>query len=212
MSHALPPHLYFGLDLGQRRDPSALALVERVTQVSETRDPVTLRFPCKTHFALRHLARFPLGTPYLSIVRAVRDQVQANTSQLYGQFAAGPGSSHNPYKTVAVDASGLGVPVVELLRHARLGCEIVPITITAAGKPHRNQDGHFVPRRDLVCRFRVLLELGLVRIPASLPLRHDLTRELLSFSDHPGSASDDLAIATALALWQSSSSVPGLPL
>ena len=60
---------YLGLDLGQTTDFTALAVVERKYPPSsgnEYQDPIYL---------LRHLHRFPLGTPYTAIVSAVAELV-----------------------------------------------------------------------------------------------------------------------------------------
>jgi hypothetical protein len=48
---------YVGLDLGQRHDPTAIAVVEKITN----------------HMLVRHLERVPLGTPYPGVVERVRE-------------------------------------------------------------------------------------------------------------------------------------------
>jgi hypothetical protein len=53
---------YLGLDLGQRHDPTAIALVERV-------DLTSVR--------VRHLERVPLGTPYPGVVARVQPDLLA---------------------------------------------------------------------------------------------------------------------------------------
>ena len=87
---------YMGLDLGQRRDHSAIAVVERLENSGRLQ--------------LRLLERVPLGTAYPAVVERVR--TIAACQEVRGQFR------------VAVDATGVGAPVVDLLRMARLGCEV----------------------------------------------------------------------------------------
>ena len=103
--------MYFvGLDLGQKRDHSAVAVVERVDGRRAFQATTTDRL------LVRFAERMALGTPYPIVVERVRRIVQSNA--LAGNCA------------LAVDATGVGAPVVDMLRAARLGCELTAITIT----------------------------------------------------------------------------------
>src|ERR1700733_11177591 len=106
---------YLGLDLGQRHDPTAIAVVE---------GPDVIR--------VRHLERVPLGTPYPGVVERVRAIVRH--PELVGKCA------------LAVDGTGVGAPVVDMLRAARLGCDISAVTITGGEREHHDN----VPKRDLM--------------------------------------------------------------
>src|SRR6185437_12714769 len=98
--------MYFlGLDLGQKVDPSAAVLVEK------TVDRVS-----RQHLVVRYVERMPLGMPYPKVVERVRGIV--HSPSVAGHCA------------LAVDASGVGAPVVDMLRSARLGCGITAYTIT----------------------------------------------------------------------------------
>ena len=77
---------YVGLDLGQRHDPTAIAVMEKTT----------------SHMRVRHLERVPLGTPYPGVVERVREIVW--NGQLVRNCA------------LAVDGTGVGAPVVDMLR------------------------------------------------------------------------------------------------
>ena len=103
-----------GLDLGQRQDFSALAVVQR-------RDQRRAYQVSSFHsMALRLIERIPLGTPYPLVVERVQELVES--AVIDGQCR------------VAVDATGVGAPVVDLLRAAQLGCEICAVTITGGDK------------------------------------------------------------------------------
>ena len=66
---------------------------------------------------------------------------------------------------LVVDATGVGAPVVEMLRAARLGCEIAAVTITGGEKAKRRAGaGWNVPKQDLIAGVQVLLERGELRI------------------------------------------------
>ena len=60
----LDVHTFFGLDLGRRQDPSALAILERRHDYTGRRDPVTFELELKLRFVLRHVEAFPLAGVY----------------------------------------------------------------------------------------------------------------------------------------------------
>ena len=97
-----PPLLSCGLDLGQRHDPTALAVLEAADLMATTPDPVTWERAQVRHFGLRHLERLPLGTPYTEVAARVRDVLLALRQA--GRV------------TLTVDATGVGAPVVDVLR------------------------------------------------------------------------------------------------
>jgi hypothetical protein len=185
---------YVGLDLGQRRDHSAIAVIERV----ERRQPCG---PSVFHRLLvRHLERVPLGTPYTAVVSRTREIV--HDAQLRGQCV------------LVVDETGVGAPVVDGLRAARLGCELCAVTITGGDHEHGHDGMWSVPKRDLIAGLQLLLERGELKIAKTLMEAGALVRELLDmritmagngrvrlgadgFGEH-----DDLVIAVALSCWR----------
>ncbi len=181
---------YLGLDLGQRRDHSAIAVLERW---DAGRAYLGVAMRC---LELRYVERIPLGTPYTGVVERVRRLVQ--DPQLLGQVA------------VAVDATGVGAPVVEL----RLGCEVMAVSIT--GGERENQQGAVwnVPKRDLIAGVQVLLERGELKISRRLEGSWALVKELLDMrmtstglgrvrlGADGGGEHDDLVIALALGCWR----------
>ncbi|MGJ5814382.1 hypothetical protein [Paludibaculum fermentans] len=207
----LPPHLYFGLDLGQRRDPSALAILQRIHEPTGERDPFTMEQQWKLYFRLRHAERFHLGTPYLTIVDRVRELLRDGDGALRAGWPFAPGQLTDPDKTLVVDASGLGAPVVELFQRAKLHSSLIALTITGSGSPHNNGayqgSGYTVPRRDLVTNLRLFLERGILRIPTHMHAFDDIREELLNLQDEAGHNRDDMAIALALAAWWASRNV-----
>ncbi|MGA2713102.1 MAG: hypothetical protein ABSG41_08330 [Bryobacteraceae bacterium] len=186
---------YMGLDLGQRRDPSAIAVVERMDLARAYSGSVfhSLR--------VRHLERVPLGTPYPGVVARVRE-ITRNCLFAGGRCA------------LAVDGTGVGAPVVDMLRAARLGCDISPVTITAGDQQHRNGTAWSVPKRDLIAVVQVLLERNELKLARGLRELGALVRELTDMRSiqRPGGRvrlgadgcgeHDDLVIALALACWR----------
>jgi hypothetical protein len=118
---------FVGLDLGQVRDHTAIAVVERTDICSRERDRATWEFLRETRSYLRHLERVALGTSYPEVVRIVCGLVAAVEES--GQC------------TLVVDATGVGAPVVDLLREAGLRRPVVAVTITGSDGVTRRSNG-----------------------------------------------------------------------
>lgn len=178
---------YIGVDLGQSRDYTALSVLETVPPVETT----------AKHYALRYLERVPLGTPYPAVV----EQVARMRRHL------GRGTQ------VVVDATGVGRPVVDLFRIARLS----PIAITITGGDtvgQRSGSGYTVPKRDLVFTLLALLQTERLKIAEGVPFADTLTSELANFKVKLNAETghdqylawregvhDDLVLSVALASW-----------
>jgi hypothetical protein len=168
--------MYFiGLDLGQKQDFSAVAVVERADCLH-----------------VKHLERIPLGTPYAKVVGRVSEM--ARHPALAGNAA------------MVVDATGVGAPVVEMLRQVRLPCRVTAVTITGGEHAHgRGEDWH-VPKKDLMAAVQVLLENGELKIHRGLEAAPALVRELTEIRAQRNKTQsgehDDLALAVALACWR----------
>ena len=179
---------YLGLDLGQRHDPTAIAVIERVDMA-------------RPLLRLRHLERVALGTSYPDVVARVREITN--------------GSALRAGRCVlAVDGTGVGAPVVDMLRAARLGCDITSVTITSGEHQRQNGTSWSVPKRDLLAVVQVLLERNELKLARGLRELGALVRELTDVrsmarangrvrlgADGCGEH-DDLVIALALACWR----------
>jgi hypothetical protein len=196
---------YVGLDLGQANDYTALVVVEKIiTYMQEARrdDGPWLNHHIKTQniYHVRHVERFPLGTPYPTITKTVAEK-RMNAPQLNGNAI------------LIVDKTGVGRAPVELLHEAGLGP--VGITITGGDSVSRDDAGDYrVPKRDLASTIKVLLQNGQLKFAEKLPLAELLKEELLNFRVKISEASghdsyeawrekdhDDIVLATALACW-----------
>ncbi len=173
---------YVGLDLGQRRDFSAIAVAERAEATHAWMKPYDERL------GVRHLERVALGTPYPMVARRLEEIVW----KLDGNCS------------VAIDGTGLGAPVVDLLREAELPCEVRAVVITGGAREHQSGNVWYVPKRDLIGGLQLLLEKGDVRIAKGLRDVGALVRELVDMRSATlqGAAEhDDLVMAVALACW-----------
>jgi hypothetical protein len=106
---------FVGLDLGQKQDFSAVAVVERAEREKAWLSP---EFRC---MRVRYLERLPLGTPYVKVVSRVGEIMQHPA-------LAGPLRQQG---RLVVDATGVGAPVVEMLRAIRPACLVTAVTITS---------------------------------------------------------------------------------
>ena len=144
---------------------------------------------------VRWLERPALGTPYPAIVDRI--------ATVAARYEA----------TVVVDATGVGRPVVDLLRPR---CpRLVPVLITGGSHAHRDERGFWcVPKSVLISGMQVAMQNQRVRV-APQPLAEVLTREMRTFRMKLGTKGhasyeawregdhDDLVLMLALGLWQS---------
>jgi hypothetical protein len=146
-------------------------------------------------FTLGHLERMPLGTPY---------PVVAN--RLGVIYDALPES-----RAMVIDATGVGRPVLDLLRAA--GRNPVAVSITGGKTARRDPDTGFwsVPKALLLAPLLGALETGKLSLMPGLSDTEALGQELAAFrrkiNKHGHTvtggkgAHDDLVIALALAVW-----------
>jgi hypothetical protein len=77
---------------------------------------------------------------------------------------------------LAVDGTGVGRPVMDLLRRARPGCVLMTVNITSGLKQTVECGYYGVPKRDLILGLRVLPQRGVLRIAAGLEHGPDLVK------------------------------------
>jgi len=115
--------------------------------------------------------------------------------------------------SIVVDATGVGAPVIDMMRRARLGVPISAVVITGGDAVTLDGSKVRVPKRDLVSNLAVMLQEHHLRIAAGLSLAEVLVQELLNFKAKISSSGhdsyeawregqhDDLVLAVALACW-----------
>ena len=185
-----------GVDLGQARDYTAIAVLERFEEL--TGNAENGRWTTQIRYEMPHLERPALGTSYPDIIARIKE--------LIAQLPA-----HKRLKVV-VDRTGCGRPVVDLMRREKL--RVIPVTITAGGSVTGSVFGGYnVPKRELVSNLAIIFQAGRLKISRALPEAAQLVEELQNFkikitlagndtyeawreSDH-----DDLVLAAAMACW-----------
>ena len=185
-----------GVDLGQARDYTAIAVLERFEEL--TGEAAKGRWLTRVWYEMPHLERPPLGTSYPAIIGRLKELITRLPK-------------HKRLK-VLVDRTGCGRPVVDLMRQEKLS--VIPITITAGGSVTGGvYGGYNVPKRELVSNLAIQFQSDRLKIAKALPEAAQLVEELQNFkmkitlagndtyeawreSDH-----DDLVLAAAMAAW-----------
>ena len=181
-------HYYVGVDLGQSRDHSAIAIVETSESLGAVRDPVSYAFPVHKHIVLRQLDRIPLGTEYTTVAGLV-GQVARGLERL------GPA-------TIVVDASGVGSAVVEMIRKSAAGRRLVPVVITSGVGSNHSGGKWNVGKRELMSVLRMLIEQKTLFYASDLAGKEILLEELAGMKASTlAGKKDDAVMALALACW-----------
>lgn len=176
---------YIGLDLGQASDYTALNVMQQV----ENKDGNV--------YHVRRLERIR-GESYPNIAKKV-NAIMASPA-LIG------------HADLVVDQTGVGAPVVDLLRQT--GLKPVAVSIHGGAATTREGDNWKAPKRDLVGTLQVLLQSGRFKVSDKLKLGPILQAEMLNFkvkidpvTAHDSYAAwrdnehDDLVLSAALAAW-----------
>lgn len=216
-----------GLDLGQVFDYSALVSLRREQELPDPPQAEVVT-------ALASLATGSNGTATKEGVRVVKTGPSRYYCNIAERFERGISYTvladniarlfQDPKfagQTLVVDGTGVGRPVVDLIRKARPNCRLIPVTITgggamtALGAVNVDPWGYWhVPKKELVGSVQALLGTSRLEVAPALTHAAVLTQELKSFSWKISAASahvtleawrdrdhDDLVLALALAAW-----------
>lgn len=199
---------FVGVDLGQAKDPSAIAVVERA-EMKGGWDAVLWAYRKEVELRLRWLERLPLGMKYPEVEEWV------------GRVVAGV--SWRGECELAADATGVGRPVVDHLREAGLGCRVRAVMVTGGQSERSDGDFDYVPKRDLISGLQMLFEYGELKIAQTLKHMEALKEEMADmrvkvtaagneqFGSWRQGEHDDLVFAIALACWSAKKRYPRKP-
>jgi hypothetical protein len=192
---------YLGVDLGQVSDYTALALLKTVeirTLNGKDNGQTT------QEWSVRFLERIPLGTSYPDICKRIAEVVN------------NPKVAANSNLTMVVDATGVGLPVVNMLKEIRVPSKltIIPVMLTSGMHVTHDHGCYHVPKRDLMGSVKMLLGERTLKIADGVPFQDVLLKELDAFRVKVNVATghdsyeawrdrdhDDLVLAVAFAGW-----------
>ena len=205
------PRAFVGVDLGMRRDHSAVAVLD-LSLIPRGRCGVTYAWLFQPRLAIRALERIPLGTCYRDVHLIVREYVDALNNRRDRN-----GHPIDYRQEIVIDAGGPGPPVVAELRSAMpSGVQVTPVLLTA-GKGENSLSGGYtsVPRRTVITGLIRMIHLRTLGCPPGVDHFSVFEEELLELdgqTTHPVSAAghDDLVIAVGLGAWAALRAVPEL--
>jgi hypothetical protein len=188
-----------GIDIGQKRDPTAVAVVE-----------VEQRF-AEAHYVVRFLERRPLGEPYPVIARRLAEVIGNVRQVVFDPRQRLPVASAPATLNLSVfaDATGVGQPIVDLLAEA--GETIVPVYFVHGDRRTEEHGRITLGKAWLASRLKSLFQTGRIHLPTTTEALA-MKQELLDYeirvdenaNDKYGAfkvgAHDDLVTALGLAV------------
>jgi hypothetical protein len=231
------PRFHIGVDLGQANDYTAIAVVEaHPERVGDDGKPSGIP-PQNTRYLsgpaarvgtvinVRHLERFR-DVPYDRVAERIVDLAatpELRSEQIYLIPHGEPTrlrQSRSVAPGIAVDATGVGRPVCNLL--SAYGLEFDAVQITGGSEAHYTGGFYNVPKRDLVSVMQVAFQGGWLKIAKELELAETPKTELLNLrvkvnigTGHDGYDAwregdhDDLVLACAMACWKATRPAQG---
>ena len=175
------PRFIISADIAQAVDYTAVVALERLPGR-------TYRVPMVT--------RAPPNLPYPRIAERL---IQISTTPPF------LGGCH-----LVVDSTGVGRPVIDLLRAGPV--PPVGVSITGGQHPHGGGRAYTVPKRDLISAAVLAFQSGRLQIAAGADHAETLVKELTAFQvkisaagndtySAPSGQHDDLVLALAIGLW-----------
>jgi hypothetical protein len=156
--------VFIGVDIGQKRDPTAICVAETERRQVESRSEI--------HFVVRHLERLPLGTPYPRVAERI--------AEISGRVR----KTANATPTVYMDATGVGQPIVDVVQERLPGGWVVPVYFTHGDRrsePRKPREGHItLGKAHMVSRLQALLETSRLHLPRT-PEAETLNEELQNY-------------------------------
>jgi hypothetical protein len=178
-----------GLDLGAVDDYTALAVLE----------VANLEQPGEARYVVSHLERWRHES---------YPKITAEVASVIGRLPSD--------RLVLADATGVGLPILQML--TRAGIDLVGVTITAGDQPGRGAGGLTVPKAHLVGALQAVVQTQRLKVASGLPAGHSLAAEMQAFTRRQNpvtgrnqfavwrdGAHDDLVLAVALAVWHGES-------
>ncbi len=185
---------FLGVSLGQMHEFTALAILEATWHREPAgSDNVVARY------AIRHLERFALGTPYPDLVDRLKTICHDKTLA---------------WSDLVIDRTGVGKPVVKLFKESDIRAEMHSVVVTTGHESTFDSGTWMVPKLELVGTLQVLLQSRRLKLATTLPEAGTLVQELTTFRAKPAPASndpyldwregpqDDLVLAVAIAAWR----------
>ena len=170
-------YVTIGVDIGQRVDPTAIAVVEREERVTGRKyhpdGSVILNNTDERrewHHSVRYLERLPLGTSYPDVARHL------------AKLAAGVAERTARRPRLYLDATGVGKPVVDVLRDHKVAARLIAVYFTHGDRRIEEQGNQVtLGKAWLVSRLQALFQSERLHLPRQHREAETMTRELLDY-------------------------------
>ena len=149
-----------GVDVGQRREPSAICAAENPERTANGRRDY--------HFVVRYLERLPAGTSFPGVAKRVGE---------IASVAAWRGTGH---VKLFVDATGLGQPIIDVMKAHVFGPTILPVYFTHGDRREADWREVKLGKAFLVARLQMLLQTDRLHLPKTEEAE-TLAKELLDY-------------------------------
>lgn len=187
---------WFGVDLGQSRNFTAMAVLERRWKMATPEEFLVSAgraYHGEWLFDVVKLERIELGTPYTDIADWIREEVGKVDERLP--------------REVVLDGTGVGSAVKDQLRMRRMRVDLTNVVVTGGEQAGSRTDARatYVSRTELLTRLAVAVENAEFVIDPKCRERKRLEEELIGLrrkGKPAGGGQDDLAFALALAVWK----------
>ena len=138
--------IMIGVDIGQKREPTAICVAELDERRNDRRRI--------NHFVVRHLERLPLGTSYPAVARRL------------SEVSGGIRKKIHRRPSLYVDATGIGQPIIKLLREEtnNLG-SITPVYFTHGDQRSHERGEIRLGKGYLVSSLQTLLQTTRLHLP-----------------------------------------------
>lgn len=158
-----------GVDIGQKHDPTAIAVTELSWRLGAAR--------LEDHWIVRHLESLPLMTPYPDVAARVESIVTRLQSPRPRPWYK-PDADDELLLTLYVDATGVGQPIVDLLA----GAGVRPMAVYFTHGEKRTVENKEVKlgKAWLVSRLQALLQTRRLHLPDT-PVARQLAKELQDY-------------------------------
>jgi hypothetical protein len=153
--------IMIGVDIGQKREPTAICVAELDERRNDRRRI--------NHFVVRHLERLPLGTSYPAVARRL------------SEVSGGIRKKIHRRPSLYVDATGIGQPIIDLLREEtnNLG-SITPVYFTHGDQRSHERGEIRLGKAYLVSSLQALLQTARLHLPRTEESER-LAQELLEY-------------------------------
>jgi hypothetical protein len=202
------------VDCGRVVDYATFSIFrDRLTQRENTRDQIDIRLPVDLQDIPRTLVRI-YELVYLDEMRGVSYPMIAK--RLW-EVTQNPQIAQD--YSIVIDATGVGVAVIDLMRAPPYQLSPVGVTVTAGREITMSDFGYNVPKRDVVTNLELLYQTGRIKVAR---MKHaDTFRDQLKYftkqttptgqpawGNQSDSIHDDFVMGGALGLWYAEKIMP----